>query len=190
MKKFYDLYIFDMGEVVIHDIDILTPIRAQLEEKADSFEAHLNLHMRDLLCGTISTTAFWKLFNDKTDSSIDDDLLKTCFNPTEDRKMISLISDLRKNGKRVVCGTNIFEGHYQYLKDRGLFNLFDQIYPSHLMGLAKPDPAYFTMILDKEQISASKTFFTDDLLENTEAARSCGINAVHFQGINALLKSL
>ena len=70
--------------------------------------------------------------------------------------------------------------------DRGDYALFDRVYASHLMGWAKPSPEFWKVILKEEQRRPDETVFIDDFSENIEAARSVGINAVHYRDLDTL----
>ena len=59
--------------------------------------------------------------------------------------------------------------------------LFEGILVSGKEKLKKPDPKIYELILDRYQITPSKSLFIDDNARNVEAARGIGINAVHFQ---------
>src|SRR5471032_3408765 len=54
----------------------------------------------------------------------------------------------------------------------------DALYLSQDLGMRKPEPGIFEYVLNKEGITASQAVFFDDVIENVEAARSMGIEAV------------
>ena len=70
--------------------------------------------------------------------------------------------------------------------ERGDYAFFNQTYASNKIGCAKPDPHFFELILEAEGYSAEEAFFTDDKIENVEAAKSIGINAVQFTSATEL----
>ena len=59
--------------------------------------------------------------------------------------------------------------------------IFDHIFISAELRLAKPDPAIFQVVIDGLKQDPSELIFVDDFLENIMAARDAGINAIHFQ---------
>jgi FMN phosphatase YigB (HAD superfamily) len=97
---------------------------------------------------------------------------------------------LELDGTRVVAGTNTIAPHYDIHLRRGDYDIFDIVYASHLMGLAKPDPAFYTCILEHESCSADRAVFIDDFPENVEAARALGIGSLLFTGAEQLKKDL
>lgn len=60
--------------------------------------------------------------------------------------------------------------------------LFDDILVSGKVGLIKPDPAIFQLMLSRFGLEPSSTVFIDDHPANIEAAAEMGIKAVHFRG--------
>jgi len=58
------------------------------------------------------------------------------------------------------------------------------------MGLAKPDPAFYAYILRAEGIPAQDIFFTDDTIENVNAAANAGFNAFQYTNAQALKNRL
>lgn len=53
-------------------------------------------------------------------------------------------------------------------------SLFDQFYVTQEVGMRKPNPAIFQLILDMNNIKAEETLFIDDTKENTDSAASLG----------------
>lgn len=53
---------------------------------------------------------------------------------------------------------------------------FDGFYLSHEMGLRKPDPQIFRLLIENHQLDPSECLFIDDTAENTESAASLGFH--------------
>jgi len=68
--------------------------------------------------------------------------------------------------------------------------LFDHIFISAELELAKPDPAIYKHVIDKLGQDPSELLFIDDFSENIEAAREAGINAIHFRNRDQALFEL
>lgn len=68
--------------------------------------------------------------------------------------------------------------------------LFDDILVSGKVGLIKPDPAIFRLMLARFGIDPSASIFVDDVPANIEAATAMGLEAVHFRGPEGLAKDL
>lgn len=53
--------------------------------------------------------------------------------------------------------------------------LFDHVYFSHLVGLRKPDPEIFQLVLREQNLEAGSTLFIDDTEQHIRAAAGLGI---------------
>ena len=112
------------------------------------------------------------------------------FHPQLNEGTVAIIKRLRAGGNRVVCGTNTMESHYANHIERGDYAFFDQTYASFQMGLSKPDPEFFRIILESEGVKAEDAVFIDDRKENCDAALSLGIRAIHFTDAPSLEKEI
>ena len=65
-------------------------------------------------------------------------------------------------------------------------NFFQAAYYSNKIGLRKPEPEIYALLLEKEGLKAGETFFVDDKKENVEAARTLGIHAYQLTNRNNL----
>ncbi len=61
------------------------------------------------------------------------------------------------------------------------YQCFEKVYYSYEMGMRKPDPAIFKLILNKYDLSPKRTLFIDDKKINTDTAASLGINVWNLQ---------
>jgi len=59
--------------------------------------------------------------------------------------------------------------------------IFDDIFISGEIKLAKPDPKIFQYVINALDADPTTLIFVDDFFENIEAAQETGINAIHFQ---------
>jgi glucose-1-phosphatase len=60
-----------------------------------------------------------------------------------------------------------------------LLGHFQKLYLSSTIGLRKPDKAAFDHVVNAIGVPASRILFFDDLAENIEGARACGLQAIH-----------
>lgn len=56
---------------------------------------------------------------------------------------------------------------------------FRELYLSSMIGLRKPDAAAYRHVVKAIGLSAPRIVFFDDLAENIDGARACGLQAVH-----------
>lgn len=68
--------------------------------------------------------------------------------------------------------------------------IFDHIFISAELKMAKPDPRIFHHVIDELQQEPSEMVFVDDFIENVEAAREEGVNAIHFRSRDQALFEL
>ncbi len=59
---------------------------------------------------------------------------------------------------------------------REFYQCFEKIYYSYELGMRKPDPQVFELLIRKHDLEPQRTLFVDDRQENTDAAASCGLH--------------
>ena len=67
---------------------------------------------------------------------------------------------------------------------------FEGIVVSGHEGLRKPDPAIYTLLLNRYKVNAHESVFIDDNAQNVEAAKNLGLSAVHFKNAQDLCQEL
>ena len=143
----------------------------------------------DLMAGSITSEQFWRRFSEVSGQRVEEDLWAKYFEPEPDPLVIETIHEL-KSEARVVVGTNTIESHYRVHKARGDYDIFDRVYASPRIRLVKPDPAFYTHILDREGCPPERTVFVDDAEVNVEAADKLGIHALLFTDAGGLRRDL
>jgi putative hydrolase of the HAD superfamily len=186
MKK---LYIFDMGGVVSTDGNVFARISEYLNISGEEFISLAGESEVELSEGRITAEEFWQRFSRVSGKEIKEELFGKFFDPRLNKGTVAIIEKLKKES-RVVCGTNTIEPHYLERVEHGDYELFDELYASHLMGVAKPKAAFFEYILRKEQIEAREVVFIDDDPENVEGAAVLGLEAILFRGAASLKKEI
>jgi putative hydrolase of the HAD superfamily len=186
-----------MGGVIVRDYVIWPELMAylglpdkNLYEKDSRLSEALLRHNR----GEICEDDFWFLYTKITGRTIPPDetepLLGKFFHPKMNEPVVQIVQQLKAAGMRLVAGTNVIDAHYNIHIKLGQYDLFDKVYASYLMGIAKPDPAFYAYILKAEGVQAQDVFFTDDTIENVNAAANAGLNAFHFTDAEALKNKL
>jgi putative hydrolase of the HAD superfamily len=59
--------------------------------------------------------------------------------------------------------------------------IFETVVDSAFVGLRKPDPAIYAIVLERLELPAEACAFVDDIAVNVEAARELGFAVVHFR---------
>ena len=89
-----------------------------------------------------------------------------------------LVRALRGAGVACYLATNQDEHRARFMHETfGYGELLDGTFYSYEMGLAKPDPAFFSAILDTVGLPAGDVLFLDDSAANVAAAREVGLRA-------------
>jgi putative hydrolase of the HAD superfamily len=95
--------------------------------------------------------------------------------------VLDVVRRLRDAGIGCYLATNQHAFRTAYMRaNLGYDELFDDEFYSCELGLAKPDPAYFTTILDRIGRSGPDTLFVDDNPSNVDGARAAGLHAEYF----------
>jgi putative hydrolase of the HAD superfamily len=103
----------------------------------------------------------------------------TKIQPHED--MVKAVLDLRRRGIQCVLTTNQQSRRARWMRDNLHFDeVFDEQFYSCELGFAKPDPAYFSTILDRLDLDPANVLFVDDTEVNVVGARETGIHAELF----------
>ena len=182
------LVIFDMGGVILLDSDVKPLIAEFLEISLEEFyEFAGENNLKKLYCGQINAEDFWKNFSKSYNKQIRENLWEKFYDPVINEEVMKLAKEA-KEYHRVVVGTNTIESHYRINENKGYYEPFDRIYASNEMGVAKPDPAFYEVILDYEDREAAETVFIDDRKENLETANDMGVETIIFEGAESLGK--
>lgn len=81
--------------------------------------------------------------------------------------------------------------HYaRFQKEWDLNSYFDYHFASHLIGMAKPEAALFTHLIDLLPCHAGEILFVDDNRLNVEAAKQAGLKAEIVRGPEALFRTV
>jgi putative hydrolase of the HAD superfamily len=92
-----------------------------------------------------------------------------------DEPTLAVVRNLKEKGVRVVCGTNVLDSHYRIHQQLHQYDIFDAVYPSHLLGIAKPKIDFFQRICTEEKVEPKEVFFTDDMQVNVDASLQAGL---------------
>ncbi|MBN1837768.1 MAG: HAD family phosphatase [Spirochaetales bacterium] len=183
------LYVFDMGGVVSLDCGYERKVADSLGMPVHELYALTDAEFQELTAGRICLDEFWARVSRKTGKPIHEDLFEVHFHPQLDHRVVRLVERLRQEA-RVVVGTNTVETHYRVHQREGHYRLFDAVYASCRMGLAKPDPRFFRHILEREERRPEESVFVDDRAENVQAAAKLGMAAIQFTDASSLERAM
>lgn len=92
-----------------------------------------------------------------------------------DPETFALIEDLRAAGVKVGMLSNSWGNTYP--RER-IDALFDAIVISGEVGMRKPDPAIYRLVLDRLDVAAESAVFIDDLAANLAGAEAVGMHTI------------
>jgi len=98
-----------------------------------------------------------------------------------DQRMLQLVDQVRAAGVITALGTNQnpIRGRFM-LENLPYAEHFDALFHSWQIGRAKPDPAFYTHIVETLGVEPHQAVFVDDLRANVVGARRAGLQAVQF----------
>jgi putative hydrolase of the HAD superfamily len=105
--------------------------------------------------------------------------------------VIERIKSLRADGYRVGLVTNnVKEASSGWRELISADEIFDVIVDSSDVGVRKPNPAIFTLALDKIGVEPERAVFLDDAPGNVEGARRAGLQAIQVDVVEDALRDL
>jgi putative hydrolase of the HAD superfamily len=190
-----DILICDFGGV------LTTPLQAgflayqeetgvSLEElgtaMARSTDEHGDHPLFMLERGEIAETEFWSRLDRHTEADLDRNRLRELFfeRLEPNRPMIELVRELRGGGVRAALLTNNVREWEPLWRAKlpEIDELFEVVVDSAFVGLRKPDPAIYSLTLERlGGVAAERCVFVDDLDVNCDAARELGMTAVRYE---------
>tara|TARA_B110000438_G_scaffold284636_1_gene313888 strand:- start:2471 stop:3091 length:621 start_codon:yes stop_codon:yes gene_type:complete len=101
------------------------------------------------------------------------------------QKRISLINNLKSSFSiYLLSNTNVI--HINEIKKKigvkkynSFYNLFNKVYYSHEIGLRKPNPEAFNIILNENDLNVNEVLFIDDSIQHIKTAKKLGIKTYH-----------
>ncbi|RPJ56764.1 MAG: HAD family phosphatase [Acidobacteria bacterium] len=94
---------------------------------------------------------------------------------------VSILRQLKHAGYRLYGLSNWSAEKFNLIRHRyPFFNWFDDIVLSGEVGLVKPDPRVYELMLEKIGKPASACLFIDDARHNVEVADRLGFQTIHF----------
>jgi putative hydrolase of the HAD superfamily len=191
--------IFDYGMVLSHPQEpgALNNLLTITGLDRDTFESHYWTHRHAYDMGKLNGRDYWQRF--AADASIEltatdierlieNDVLMWC---TINEPMLAWAKALADAGLRIGILSNMGEDTLSYMRQEfGWLGDFHHHTWSCELGIAKPDPAIYTYTCEKLDVAPQEALFLDDKIENIEAARRVGLNAIQFSNVGQLQRDL
>ncbi len=111
---------------------------------------------------------------------------------TADKNIMELIKELsQKNYVALLSNTNELHFEYLYKLNKDFFDkCFKKLHLSYLMNVRKPENEIYKQVINFHKTEPENIFFTDDVEQNIAAAKTAGMNAHIFKGIEKLKTDL
>ena len=104
---------------------------------------------------------------------------------------VDLVKQLKAAGIRLVALTNWSAETFPRVRHRlGFLDDFEAVLVSGTVGLIKPDPAIYLLLIERHAVDVRHSIFIDDSARNVEAAAALGFDAIHFRSPEQLAKEL
>jgi epoxide hydrolase-like predicted phosphatase len=90
-----------------------------------------------------------------------------------------------------ICTNNVREWHDAWVRKVPVVEeLFELVVDSSFVGVRKPEPAMYALMLERLDLPAEACAFVDDVSVNVDAAREAGMHGIHFRDTEATIAAL
>jgi glucose-1-phosphatase len=184
-----DALLFDLGNVVI-EIDFDRALahwakHARCDKSWIRDRFHHDHAYDQYESGKIDFSAYFSTLRTNLGIDISDVHLRDGWNAILIGAVPGISDSLANAAKRfpLYAFTNSNPEHQNCLSNRfaELLRPFKQIFVSSEIGPAQTGTDAYRYVIDVMGVPASRILFFDDLIENVEGARACGLQAVHVQ---------
>lgn len=109
---------------------------------------------------------------------------------TPNPKAIHYVKSLRKKGYSLSILSNVTKLRAQHIRSLGVYDLFRHVLLSYKLGVTKPDPRIYKILIKRLKVSPRQIIVIDDKKENILVAKSLGIRGILFTSLRQLKKDL
>lgn len=190
-------FLFDMGNVLVHFsheqmcAQIAAVSGGDVEWiRAFLFDSGLQIEFES---GKLSEAEFHALLERHVERTIDIDELRFAASDIFELNapLLPILNALKSRGHRLVLLSNTSFSHFEFIRRRfDVLDQFDDFVLSYEVGALKPASAIFESALQKIDCEPSECFYTDDIVEYVEMARTFGIHAETFVDAETLVSHL
>ncbi len=98
-------------------------------------------------------------------------------------ELFAYYRELHGSGTRLaICTNNVREWEPHWRPLLPIDEIFETVVDSGFVGVRKPDPAIYAIVLERLGLPAAECAFVDDIAVNVHAAIELGFAGVHFTG--------
>ena len=185
--------VFDYGGVMTKEPNreaVVRFVRESLQLSETEFEK-ANLEKKQALKSGKTDEEFWQDFAKQKGVVLSNTwaqdfklVMKEAIGSNPD--MYALVHELKQKQIPVALLSNIDERLSKLIREFGLYEPFSPCLLSYEIGIEKPDPKIYQILLEKLKLPAADVVFIDDKLENTQKAKEMGIDAILFESPDQL----
>ena len=193
-----DALLFDLGRVVI-DFDVERTVAAWAERAGCKPADMLARFVRDETfwryeTGLISDEEFFALLRKSLDVTLSDAELLAGWNATFIGEMPGIAPLLTRAAGRLplYAFSNTNTAHVAHFSQHyaEVLSHFREIFLSSTIKLRKPHADAYQHVISAIGVPAERIVFFDDLKENIDGARACGLQAVHVTSPTSVAEAL
>ena len=187
--------IFDLGGVILN-IDYKRPQeefkKLGIKDVETLYSKQNQVELFDLLeTGKISEKEFIQKIKESSDLEIADSEIITAWNSILlefPLRRLQILQQLQLHYNMYLL-SNTNEIHEKAFNEMlkiqcgypSLALFFDRVYLSHRVGLRKPDPKIFELVINENNLKIEETLFIDDSLQHIESASKLGLKTIHLK---------
>ena len=156
----------------------------------EQFRSAYGVDRSELDRGTLSADAYWSRIMQSGGVEPDPELIARIEHEDSlgwtgiNQVVVDWSADLRAAGYLTAILSNMPTAKLSFMRTTGSFDWIDMFQPAIFSCdylLVKPEPEIYRLCLKRLAVDPDRCIFLDDVLQNVEAARALGINAVHFR---------
>lgn len=190
--------IFDAGGVLVNEIEAPTLQRFAeiLGRDFASVQETVAEIVPDVQVGKIDNAEFCNRLVDRLNASVAPEAIKHVWQEVYEQRtrsnedVLALVRKLRDAGYKLALLSNTIPEHAKFNRERNRFRDFVVVVLSFEVGLRKPDPQVYTLVLEQLGLEPTECIFIDDKEEYVDGAKSIGLHAIHYQNLSQLQTQL
>lgn len=184
--------LFDLGRVLMHiDFDAfpkgLGMTSSEMQQRFDTKTIQKNVRAYET--GKLTTDQFLNSLVELFHSQFSREQILTAFNDIiieDNQEIIPFVEDVRSQ-YRIAVLSNTCACHWEKVERvSSLIKIFPHLFTSFQLGAMKPDAIVYSTVCSALKVKPSEVVFIDDLGENVEGARNCGMKGIVFTNTRQL----
>ncbi|HLD05680.1 MAG TPA: HAD family phosphatase [Candidatus Nanoarchaeia archaeon] len=186
--------LFDFGGVLGSDADtiFLQVLESNGITQAEG-ECLWEEHWPNLKLGKCGVDEIWKGFEERYGRRVDVGKIRKEYDAaiSINAEVLGFARSLRDKGLRLAILANEAREWMQIKRQKGgLDQVFEKVYSSADIGLAKPDKRAYELVLREMELKGEEVVFIDNMERNLVPAKDMGMRCIFFKGLLSLKEEL